>query len=51
MITFFDLWASKNKLINHLYYPSVYEINDGGVSQINDSAGGVIYNYRVSTYH
>jgi hypothetical protein len=50
MFTFFDLWASKNKLINHLYYPSVYEINDGGVSQVNDCAGGVIYNYKIHNY-
>jgi len=49
-LTFFDLWMSKNKLIKYLYYPSVFEINDEGVSQVNDSAGGVIYNYKIHNY-
>ena len=49
-LTYFDLWLSKNKLIKYLYYPSVFEINDEGVSQVNDSAGGVIYNYKIHNY-
>jgi len=49
-LTWFDLWVSKNKLIKYLYYPSVFEINDEGLSQLNTSAGGVIYNYKIHNY-
>lgn len=49
-LTWLDLWMSKNKLIKYLYYPSVFEINDDGLSQLNTSAGGVIYNYKIHNY-
>jgi len=46
-ITYMDLWMSKNKLIKYLYYPSVFIINDGGVSQVADHNHGVICDYVV----
>jgi len=41
-----DIFLSKNKLINHLYYPTPFIHNDiEGVSQIGNSQG-IIYNYK-----
>ena len=45
-ITTFDLWLSKNKLIKNLIYPSVFKIQDNGVSQIQNSSG-TIDNYQI----
>tara|TARA_R110002126_G_C10291576_1_gene486100 strand:- start:60 stop:725 length:666 start_codon:yes stop_codon:yes gene_type:complete len=43
-LTYFDLQLSKKKVIKYLYYPSVFYINDDGVSQI-DKSSGLIDNY------
>ena len=44
-ITTFDLWVSKKKIIKNLIYPSVFKIQDNGVSQIHKAAG-LIDNYK-----
>ena len=44
-ITTFDLWVSKKKIIKNLIYPSVFKIQDNGVSQIH-KASGLIDNYK-----
>ena len=45
-ITTFDLWLSKNKLIKNLIFPSVFKIQDNGVSQIQNSSG-LIDDYQI----
>ena len=44
-ITTFDLWLSKHKIVKNLIYPSVFKIQDNGVSQIH-KASGLIDNYK-----
>ena len=40
-LTYFDLQLSKNKIIKKLYYPSIFIIDDEGVSQICNSKGTI----------
>ena len=41
-----DIFLSKNKLINYLYYPTPFICNDNYISQINNSFG-IIKDYKV----
>ena len=39
--TYMDLFMAKHKLIKYLQYPSVFKIEDEGISQVNGSKGNI----------
>jgi len=44
----YDIFLSKNKLINHLYFPTPYKSCDNGISQISN-AQGVVKDYKIKS--
>jgi len=43
----YDIFLSKNKLINYLYYPTPFKSCDEGISQV-DKSQGIVKDYKIS---